>query len=132
MRKRCPEARFVSSATLTGWRFLINSNGWATIVPAPEDVVFGCLWILSEADEHRLDSYEDVAGGLYEKTIVFPGPKGDRAMTYVATNRQPGSPNPDYLERIIGALENLDAPPEYVSSIVTRFPPGKSEGHAGR
>lgn len=132
MRRRCPDARFVSSATLTGWRFLINSEGWATIAPAPEDVVYGCLWILSEADERLLDGYEDVEGGLYEKTIVSPGPKGDRAMTYVATNRQPGSPNPGYLERIIDALEALGAPAGYVSSIAAQFQPGKSEDHAGR
>lgn len=132
MRKRCPDARFVSSATLSGWRFLINSEGWATIAPAPEDVVFGCLWILSEADERRLDTYENVEGGLYEKMIVSPGPKEDRAMTYVAANRQPGSPNPGYLEKIIDALETLGAPAGYVRSIATRFQPGKSEDDAGR
>lgn len=132
MRNRCPDARFVSSATLTGWRFIINSDGWATITPTTEHLVFGCLWILSETDERRLDSYENVEGGLYEKTIVFPGPEGDRAMTYVAANRRPGSPNPGYLEKIIDALETLGAPAGYVSSIATRFRPGKSEDDAGR
>lgn len=125
MRSRCPEALFVSSATLTDWSFRINSDGWATIVPAPEEAVFGCLWMLTPDDERRLDRYEDVERGLYEKTLVSPGRNGAPAMTYVATNRQPGNPNPGYLEKIIGALETLGAPADYVSSIRSRSHPGE-------
>jgi hypothetical protein len=63
MARRCPSARVLGVATVPGRRFLINRQGFATLVAAPAGRACGVVWSLSADDERSLDDDEGVAGG---------------------------------------------------------------------
>lgn len=81
MAHRCPDSIFLGKATLRGHRWQVNERGVANAVPVPrkdsskkgqrdEAVVEGLLYAVSAADERRLDRYEGVAKGWYERFEV--------------------------------------------------------------
>ena len=117
MEKRCPSSTLLSAALLDDWSFIINGQGWATIVPDAGGRVFGALWRLQADDERSLDGYEDVGGGLYSKERLKISEPEVVAMTYLAANSRKGLPNEGYLERIVRALQKLGAPQAYTLEI---------------
>ncbi|EIN03906.1 hypothetical protein PUNSTDRAFT_47894 [Punctularia strigosozonata HHB-11173 SS5] len=60
MALRCPNSPYVGMAVLRDWRWIINERGYATIVPAPGDIVVGMVYALVPEDEMRLDRNEGV------------------------------------------------------------------------
>ncbi|KAL1743454.1 hypothetical protein HDZ31DRAFT_74846 [Schizophyllum fasciatum] len=66
MKQRCPDSKYLGIGLLQDWRWIINSRGYANIVPSPGEVVYGALYQLSEDDEARLDICEGVPDS-YEK-----------------------------------------------------------------
>ena len=47
MHQRCPAAQDMGTVWLDGWRFLINQEGYATIIPDQSAYVLGVLWALN-------------------------------------------------------------------------------------
>lgn len=120
MRMRCPAARAAGPAHLSGYRFLVNGCGWATVVADPDAAVHGVLWWLSSSCEVALDEQEGVATSLYGKqTLLVTGANGQQveAMVYVATDSKPGRPNPGYLERILRWAADWRLPEDYRAEI---------------
>ncbi len=116
MRLRCSAAVPVCTATLSGYRFIINKRGVATVVPSTESQVHGLLWSLAEADERELDQYEGVGHGTYTKDeLSVMTASGDRisALVYVAANPVEGVARPGYVEGILDAAARLSFPTEY-------------------
>ena len=64
MQARCPRAEAIGTATLSGWRFLINPEGFGSIAPHPGERVYGVLWRLSARDLAAINAYESVDSGL--------------------------------------------------------------------
>lgn len=68
MFRRCPSSVPVGLGILSGWRWIINSRGYANIVrvddkdaeAAAEARVYGLLYLLPPDDEAALDGYEGV------------------------------------------------------------------------
>ena len=61
MAYRCPAAQPAETVcSLSGWRFIINRRGVATILPAPAFRVLGLIWHLTPDCEAALDEYEGV------------------------------------------------------------------------
>ena len=73
MAERCPDARYLGVARLSGWTLYMDSNGYATIAEEG-GAVEGTLWLVSEADIASLDDYEGIDRGLYEKRTVTVDP----------------------------------------------------------
>jgi gamma-glutamylcyclotransferase (GGCT)/AIG2-like uncharacterized protein YtfP len=122
MAQRCPYARFIGTAVLSGYRFIINSRGVATVIADSGGSVHGALWVLTREDEKRLDRYEGVADGLYAKHTVSVVPtEGDQAldgvMIYLAADAVPGTPRDGYLERIVTAAKVLRLPKAYIAGL---------------
>ena len=113
MAFRCPESELAGSATLTGYKFLINERGVASIVDEAGHSVTGLLWRISRADEKRLDSFEGVASGHYAKRVASvrqdDGTTAD-ALMYVASSNKPGTPRPGYMEKIVQAARDHKHP----------------------
>jgi gamma-glutamylcyclotransferase len=66
---RVPQARFVGTGHLIGWRFALNirsedgsAKANAIHTGRPEDVLHGALYELDEAGKAVLDRFEDVGG----------------------------------------------------------------------
>ena len=65
MGARCRGAEAVGIAVLSGWRFVINPEGFGSIAPRPGGRVHGVLWRLSARDLAAINAYESVDSGLY-------------------------------------------------------------------
>lgn len=112
MAERCPAARLLGVAALPGRRFVINRQGFATLVEAPAGQAWGLVWALNAADEHSLDLYEGVAEGEYRKAAVNLAAYGE-ALIYIAADATPGAPLPAYLDAILAAAAAASLPPAY-------------------
>jgi Gamma-glutamyl cyclotransferase, AIG2-like len=113
MHRRCPAAQDMGMARLDGWRFLINQEGYATIVPDQSAYVLGILWSLTSACETALDDYEEIATGLYTKAYLEI--QDTPALVYLATNALPGRPRAGYLEAIIAEAYRRGFDPAYIT-----------------
>ncbi len=132
MRARCPSAREVGVATLAGYRVIVTSDGYASVVPDAAGLVHGLVWRLAPRDIAALDAYESLDTGLY-RVVTLPVSLGAgkvSAMVYVAGSRAPGLPRPGYLEAVIAAARELGFPPAYVETLTRWLPSGARTGRA--
>jgi gamma-glutamylcyclotransferase (GGCT)/AIG2-like uncharacterized protein YtfP len=115
MAQRCPSSTPVSIARLPRHRFIINSDGYSTVVRDARAEVHGVLWNLALADVRGLDRFEEVDQGLYVKAqqpvLTQQGPR--RAMIYLGSSAVPGRPVAGYLEGIIASAVHWDFPAGY-------------------
>ena len=77
MRPRCPTAREIGVAALAGYRFIVTTDGYASIVRAPGGTVHGLVWRLMPRDLAVLNAYESLETGLYH-TATLPVRVGAR------------------------------------------------------
>ena len=81
MSGRCPEAEALGTATLFGWRFVINPDGFGSIARRPGGRVHGVLWRLSARDLAAVNAYESVDSGL------VPAPANGGAVARTGSRR---------------------------------------------
>src|SRR3954467_7092436 len=94
MSGRCPGAQALGTATLSGWRFVINPEGFGSIAQRPGARVYGVLWRLTARDLAAINAYESVDAGLYlrRRLMVREGGRGSSAITYIARWKGEGPP----------------------------------------
>jgi len=126
MRPRCPSARALGVGELSGHRFVITTDGYASIVRAPGSSVHGLLWRLTPRDLAALNAYESLASGLYriETMPIRLGARRVAALVYVGRSRAPGPPRPGYLELVLAAAGELALPAAYRKSLARLLPTG--------
>lgn len=124
MKARCPASQPLGPARLPRHRFLINSDGYATVVRDPRGTVHGLLWDLALSDIGPLDRYEGLDRGLYVKlqqpVITAQGPR--RALVYIARSSVPGVPKPGYLEGVVEAARAVGLPADYIARLMPSRP----------
>jgi cation transport regulator ChaC len=132
MRARCPGAGEIGLACLSGHRFTITPDGYASVVPAAGGIVHGVLWRLTPRDLAALNAYESLDRGLYvrRQLPVRHGGRRLRALVYVATREGAGRPRPGYQEIVLAAARDWGLPEDYVQ-MLARFAPGPPEVTAG-
>lgn len=69
MSTRCPKSRYLGRAILPGFRWQINTRGYANIVSSTGDYVEGLCYLLDQKDESRLDSNEGVPTAYVKETF---------------------------------------------------------------
>ncbi len=121
MLRRCRNARKVGRARLDDYRFMINSEGYATIVPDEGHSVWGGRWWLTSEDETNLDYCEGVPANLYRKEMVVVDANGadEKVLVYLAANCQPGPPRVGYLELILVGARAFELPENYIAELST-------------
>ncbi len=94
MRRHAAAAEPMGVARLADFRFVITTDGYASIEPPRAGTVHGVLWRLTPRDRATLDIWENVAGGLYRAETLAVEQAGGRrpALVYVARPRPPGRP----------------------------------------
>jgi gamma-glutamylcyclotransferase (GGCT)/AIG2-like uncharacterized protein YtfP len=120
MRIRCPRSRMVGTGCLRGWRFIINAQGYASVVAAADGEVWGVLWLVAPRDETALDHYEDVDDGLYRKaSAIAHTSRGDRrdVLVYIATDQRPGRPRQGYMPLLLSAAARAGLPARYIDAL---------------
>jgi gamma-glutamylcyclotransferase (GGCT)/AIG2-like uncharacterized protein YtfP len=118
MLRRCPTASAIGPARLDHWRFIVTRDGYASIVPAPGEVVHGVLWRLAPRDVAAVNAYESVDRGLYRRRMLAVRRDGCvRALVYVARERVAGRPKPGYQNLVIAAARAWNLPDDYVGGL---------------
>ena len=126
MSGRCPGAQALGTATLCGWRFVINPEGFGSIAPRLGARVFGVLWRLTVRDLAAINAYESIDAGLYlrRQLMVRQGGRGSSAMTYIARRKGEGAPRPGYIALVVDAARDWNLPESYVRSLARWAPSG--------
>jgi gamma-glutamylcyclotransferase (GGCT)/AIG2-like uncharacterized protein YtfP len=132
MQRRCPMAAALGTAELPGWRFIVNRDGYATVVPCPGATVHGVLWRLTPRDLAALNAYEAVDSGLYRRARLAVTRAGRRhaALVYIGRNRTPERPKPGYMEMVVAAAREWDLPGAYISALEDWVPARPVRGRA--
>jgi gamma-glutamylcyclotransferase (GGCT)/AIG2-like uncharacterized protein YtfP len=100
MAYRCPRARALGKAILSGYRLEFKS--FATIVPDPGEQVEGVLWTITESDESALDVLEGYPEFYDKKNVsVVHNDINHIAMTYIMGPREKGyAPSDGYYSMV--------------------------------
>ena len=122
---RCPESKYYASGTLSGYSWLINTRGYASIKPSDSDFVLGEIFTLSQQDVDYLDIYESVEEGMYLKiNLSVQTSKGTiDCLVYIASDSTPGIPQEEYIERINLGIKSANLPDDYVQKAIRPFIP---------
>lgn len=125
MMARCPDHREVGQGIIRGWRWIITTRGYASIVPSEPDYVLGTVYELSDADVENLDIYEGVAKGSYFKemvTVVVDG-KELSCLVYIDLVTEEGKPKEEYIARINHGIMDAGFADEYVEKYLRSYIP---------
>jgi gamma-glutamylcyclotransferase (GGCT)/AIG2-like uncharacterized protein YtfP len=122
MADRCPNSKPLGPARLPRHRFIVTTDGYASVIRDPREEVHGVLWNCSLGDIRVLDTFEDIASGLYVKIsqpVIVPG-GAKRALVYIGRSGTAGKPKPGYLETVVASAKHWGLPEAYIAN-VTRF-----------
>jgi cation transport regulator ChaC len=124
MRARCPHAQALGVASLAGWRFVINCEGFGSIAPLPGGRVQGVLWRLSMRDLAAINAYESISSGLYLRRhlAVRLGTRRASALVYITRRGGEGRPRPAYIHTVVQAAREWKLPERYVRSLARWSP----------
>lgn len=123
-REHAPQAQPLGIGALADYRFMITTDGYASVEAKKADTVFGVLWRLTPRDRAMLDAWENVAGGLYRAEVLPIRHAGSRrlALTYVARPRRAGLARAGYMELVIAAALEWRLPRAYTYSLQRWLP----------
>jgi gamma-glutamylcyclotransferase (GGCT)/AIG2-like uncharacterized protein YtfP len=126
MGARCPAAEALGTATLSGWRFVINPEGFGSLAPQQGSLVHGVLWRLTARDLAAVNAYESVGSGLYlrRRLAVRCGERQAAALVYIARREGEGRPRPGYIDVVVEAARDWNLPAAYVRSLARWAPSG--------
>jgi hypothetical protein len=129
MGARCPRAEAIGIATLLGWRFVINPEGFGSIARQLGGRVHGVLWRLSARDLAAVNAYESVDSGLYvrRRLPVRCGATQAMALVYIARRQGEGLPRPGYIPLVVDAAREWQLPQPYIESLA-RWAPSRWRG----
>jgi len=129
MLLRCPEMRTIGSGCLAGWRWIITTRGYASIVISADDYVLGTVYDLSEGDEKNLDRFEGVAQGDYRKEMIPVEVNGAErsCLVYIDQVTGEGKPKEEYISRINNGIRDAGLADEYVTTCLRPFVPSRSD-----
>jgi gamma-glutamylcyclotransferase (GGCT)/AIG2-like uncharacterized protein YtfP len=138
MQLRCPDAQFVSTAKLDGYRVCfprrstIRGCAVVSIEPAVGDAVWGALYELDGTDIQRLDEREgydkrrDRALNPYNRITVRVEGADERAVvaeTYVAVpTADPGLPTPQYVGYLVASAAEVGLPKTHLMKLASHMP----------
>lgn len=126
MAARCPGAESAGIAVLDDYRFIIMTDGYASVEPARGDYVYGVLWKLTPRDLSSLNAYEGLQAGLYRRAMLPVS--YDRvtlnALIYLGHTANEGKARPGYMELVLDAAREWELPPEYIERL-RRWAPGR-------
>jgi len=119
MAARCKGAQALGLATLPGWRFMINTEGFGSIARSPGDRVHGVLWRLTPRDLAAINAYESVDSGLYlrRRLAVRCDARRRAALVYIASRAGEGRARPGYIHLVVEAAREWQLPDSYIRSL---------------
>lgn len=125
MTTRCPGHIRICTGRLNGWRWIITTRGYASLLESDGDYVLGIVFELSDADVMKLDHFEGVADGNYRKEMICVDVSGQKltCMVYIDAVSEEGKPIEEYVVRINSGIRDAGFPVEYVTRYLRPFIP---------
>ena len=127
---RCPSARFLYKAKLTGYRLAFTRTssrhrcGVADILVDPLGIVWGIVYEIKDEEWPALDEAEGVPYGAYRPLTVTIQPDGkpERAiesLTYEVVTKITPHPKPNavYKKRMLDGAEHVRLPADYIEQL---------------
>ena len=126
MQMRCRDAQALGVATLPGWRFVINREGYGSIARRPGGLVYGVLWRLSLRDLAAINAYESVSTDFYlrHRLAVRLGARQVSALTFITRLGGEGTTRPGYIDLVVRAAREWQLPEPYIRSLARWSPSG--------
>jgi AIG2-like family len=126
MGTRCRDAQALGVATLAGWRFVINREGYGSIAPRAGGLAYGVLWRLSARDLAAINAYESVSTGFYlrRRLAVRLGVRQLTALVYITRVGGEGRTRPGYINLVVQAARDWELPESYVRALARWSPSG--------
>ncbi|MEJ0013154.1 MAG: gamma-glutamylcyclotransferase family protein [Bauldia sp.] len=138
MQLRCPDAQFVSTAKLDGYRVcfprrsVIRDCAVISIEPSMSESVWGALYELDGTDIQRLDEREgydkrrDRALNQFNRITVRVETADERAVVaevYVAVpTANPGLPSPQYVGYLVASAAECGLPKSHLVKLAQHMP----------
>ena len=122
---RCPDHREIGAGNLTGWRWIITTRGYASIVKSESDYVLGTVYELSTDDLRNLHRFEGIAQGKYrtEMILVTVDGRNLNCLVYIDPIIEEGQPKVEYVSRINNGILDAEFPDDYVARYLRPFIP---------
>ena len=119
MEARCPGAEAVGLGILEDYRFIIMTDGYASVEPARGHDVHGVVWRLTPRDLSSLNAYESVQAGLYRRVMmpVLIDRVRLNTLVYLGHTTNEGRARPGYMESVIDAAHDWELPAPYVAGL---------------
>jgi gamma-glutamylcyclotransferase len=126
LQARTPSATPVGAAELPGYKLVFDKRGRdgsakadCERTGAPTDLVLGGLYQIKEGERSALDQAEGLGNGYDAVEIVLNTDQGPmRALTYVATDKQPGLvPYGWYMQHVLTGAREFGLPESYTASV---------------
>ncbi|KAF7295381.1 hypothetical protein MIND_01077700 [Mycena indigotica] len=144
MDTRCPGNTLLGVAFLRDWRWIINTRGYATIVPSPDSVVYALLYTPPRRTRPRSTATR-ASRGRHVKSRRTPSrssaptghtaPPSTRSCMSMCSARKRARPKPEYVHRINSGICGgcgPGVPEEYVRECLRPFIPEEQEKALGR
>src|SRR5262245_53105094 len=133
MGARCPQAQALGIATLAGWRFVINREGFGSLAPRAGGRVHGVVWRLTPRDLAAINAYESVDSGLYlrRRIPVRCGERQLNTLVYITSQQGEGRARPGYIHLVVEAAREWSLPESYIRSL-QRWSPSAWRGIRAR
>lgn len=148
MARRCPSSPYTGLGRLRGYRWIINSRGYANIVQTDrdQDEVWGLIYDLPPEDEERLDGNEGVPyayqkrmtqvefwskGTLPAASDTLPEPEKVKMLVYIDLKRRSGEgnkPRKEYIHRMNEGIRdalNEGVPKSYIDEVLRPYIPAE-------
>lgn len=112
MRYRCPDAQVVGKAYLEDYQLLFKGSktgSYLTVESCKGSKVPLGIWLISDADERKLDRYEGYPTFYYKKTIKFRfNGRIEEGIIYIMhENRKLGIPSVQYVDTCLVGYKNF-------------------------
>jgi Uncharacterized conserved protein len=87
MASRCPEAEFITKATLPNYKLIFGAGGFATVETHEGEEVEGAIWEITDSCTKALDMYEGFPHfyGKEDITVNLPDGSKQKVMVYIMT-----------------------------------------------
>ena len=129
MRRRCPGAKMVGTATIPDYQLLFKGSGsgaYLTIEKKPGSSVPVGVWSVTAHDEMELDVYEGFPNFYYkaEMTVEVKGIKSGKkrsrkAFVYIMREeRELGTPSQFYVDVCKAGYETFGFDPEFLREAI--------------
>jgi hypothetical protein len=133
MAQRCPDAKVVGMAAITGWKLVFRVH--ATIEPAEGRVVPVLIWEISDRDERSLDRYEGYPSYYYKQDMTVTmtdldgkNPQEITAMVYLMADGHPlQEPWKGYLDTLAEGYQRFGFNPYQLELALNEAKEGRTD-----